>query len=107
MNKKIISENANIIDDYDSVRFEKEKHKLVLKDVSDFEANTGRSNAVLKVKSANDAVNENFGESVEEIMEDGEDSYDDIRSEDMFFNLIKINYVDYDYEEMRYFVQRY
>jgi hypothetical protein len=93
MNRKIISENANIIEDYDSVRLEKEKHKLVLKDVSDFEPNTGRSNAVLKVKCANDANNENFGESVEEIIEDGEDSYEDIKSEDMFFNLIKLNYV--------------
>ena len=43
---------------------------------------------------------------MEEINEENEDYGEEIKSEDMFFNLIKINYVDYDYEEMRYFIQR-
>lgn len=106
MNRKIISENVNIIEDYDSARSQREKHRLVIKDLSDYEPSSGRSNVVLKLKSSNDIINEKFAESFEEINEE-EDSYEEIKSEDMFFNLIKLNYLDYDFEEMRYFVQRY
>ena len=86
---------------------ERYRHKLVMRDQSEVDSNTGRSNEKYKFKSIHEVVKEIAGESLEEINEDSEQSMENIKIHDIFFEIIKLNYREFDLEEMKQFVSEY
>ena len=98
---------TKIVEENKSETSERYRHKLVMRDQSDIDSNTGRSNEKYKFKSIHEVVKEIEGESLEEIIENSEQSMEDIKIHNIFFEIIKLNFKEFDLEEMKQFVSQY
>jgi hypothetical protein len=81
-------------------------HKLVLKDASDENPYTGRSNAVILGIRPYEEAKGNVGDTLEEIVEDNELSKEDEEFKDVFNEIIKLNPKFIEKNDLRQFVMK-
>lgn len=87
---------------------EKKVHKLVLKDASEENPYSVRSNSViLGGQKIPEEVKGSFGETLEEIIEDNEASKEEEEMKDIFSEIIKLKPRLIEKTDMKKFVMRY
>ena len=106
--KKNLESDLNKIEEIETEKKKNIPQKLVLKDASEDIGFSGRSNVlILKFAEKEENKGAAISDTMEEIAEDNEVSKEELEeSKDLFFEIIKLDYKEFDFKDIKRFVMR-